>query len=273
MEKEWRLLKDGLRDGASNMALDETMLWAGIKRLIRPTLRLYGWSRPTVSIGYAQDARKDIDLERCQELDLGLVRRPTGGRAVLHEHELTYSLVAPEKVFSKPSSILEIYKEISGALIAGLSLLGIEAQLVPVQRSKMPPSAFCFSSPSAYEVAVQGNKLVGSAQKRSRGYVLQQGSIIIDIDQGKLAAIFKHSSPRSCSAMTSINEVREDLVEFTTLQEAIQEGFCLAWGIRFLEEGLTSYETRVAQELEQRKYQLPQWNLTRPRFSYDPGPV
>lgn len=255
------------------MALDEAMLWAGINGQVRPTLRLYGWSRPTVSIGYAQDAGKDIDLERCQELDLGLVRRPTGGRAVLHEQELTYSLVAPEKIFSKPSSILEIYKEISGALIAGLSLLGIEAQLVPVQRSKMSPSAFCFSSPSAYEVAVQGKKLVGSAQKRSRGYVLQQGSIIIDIDQGKLAAIFKHPNQQPWTAMTSINEEREEQVDFTTLQEAIQEGFSSAWNVGFFEEGLTYYEIKIAQELKKKKYQFRQWNLNRINFSYDPGPV
>jgi lipoate-protein ligase A len=273
MDKEWRILIDDFKDGATNMALDEAILWAGIKGLIRPTLRLYGWRPAAVSLGYFQEPTRDIDLTRCRELSLDIVRRPTGGRAVLHEQELTYSVVAPAKVFRKPSSILEIYKEISEAMITGLSLLGIEAHMVPIQHKKGPVSVFCFSNPSAYEVAVEGKKLIGSAQRRSQRYILQQGSIIIDIDREKLEMVFPHSGPQGWANMTSINEVRQSRLDFNSLQYAIQEGFCLAWGIGFLKDGLTSYEAGVTQQLKQSKYQLPEWNLTRPNLRYDPRPA
>jgi lipoate-protein ligase A len=273
MEKEWRFLKDGLRDGASNMAIDEAILWAGLKGIVSPTIRLYGWSPAAVSLGYAQDPKKDINLDSCRGLGLDIVRRPTGGRAVLHEQELTYSLVAPEDIFPKPGSVLGVYKEISQALIVGLSLLGIEAQLVPAARKKGSVSAFCFSNPSTYEVAVGGKKIIGSAQRRCRGYVLQQGSIIIQIDRQKLSRIFSFSSPELWQAMISINEIKSEEIDFHTLQEVIQEGFSIAWGIRLRQEELTAYEIAAAHQLRQQKYQLAQWNLARPDLKSDLKPV
>jgi len=274
MEKEWRLIEDGLRDGPTNMAIDEAILEAVMEGRAKPTLRLYGWSPPAISLGYAQDIRRGINLSICQELGITVVRRPTGGRAVYHDKELTYSLVAPEDLFpGKAYSILEVYKEISLALIRGLALLGIEAHLVPASREKASRSAFCFSSPSSYEVAVKGKKIIGSAQRRCRGFILQQGSIILEIEREKLAAIFSDDADPSLN-MTSIKEVSPDTdLDLIRIQKAIREGFLLSWDIRFSHEGLTEEEEERVQQLKQEKYSLPQWNLARPLARSDLGPV
>lgn len=196
-EGKYRLILSGYGDGPTNMAIDEAILLAASQAPAPPTIRFYGWSPNALSLGYAQNLRAEIDLERCQAWGIDLVRRPTGGRAVFHDQELTYSVVAPEAAFPASPSILATYREISRALIAGLACLGIEAQMIPERprlreretRSVSP--AACFAAPSAYEVAVEGKKIVGSAQKRLKGYLLQQGSILISLDREKLFALFQ----------------------------------------------------------------------------------
>jgi len=160
---EWRLIKDNYHTGFMNMAIDEAIMIAHREGLVPPTIRFYQWSPPAVSLGYFQDLKKEIDVDVCKNLGIDIVRRPTGGKAVLHDKELTYSFIIRENHPLVNDSILETYKKISGGMIRGLSYLGITAELVPLrdklksdslhkgEKSEIRHSDFrsiCFSVPS-----------------------------------------------------------------------------------------------------------------------------
>jgi len=197
---EWRLIKDGYYTGYMNMAIDEAIMIAHREGLVPPTIRFYQWSPAAVSLGYFQDLQKEIDVDTCKNLGIDIVRRPTGGKAVLHDKELTYSFVIRESHPLVNDSILETYKKISGGMIRGLSYIGVTAELVPLreklksdslpkwEKSEIHHSDFksiCFSIPSQYEVQVEGKKIVGSAQVRKREIVLQHGSLLIELEKDK----------------------------------------------------------------------------------------
>jgi lipoate-protein ligase A len=174
----WRLLNNGWNDGATNMAIDEAILTGISDGTSPPTLRFYGWQPPCVSIGYAQSMRNEIDLQACKQRGYTWVRRPTGGRAVLHIDELTYSAAAPQTEPRVAGDIISSYRRLSLGLVAGLRLLGCDVAQAHEQHERQPgsvetASAACFDVPSHYEITALGRKLVGSAQVRRRNVVLQ----------------------------------------------------------------------------------------------------
>lgn len=182
---DWRLLITGEESGAWNMAVDEVLMDTVRNSIVpRPTLRFYGWNPPTITIGYAQQAERDLDLDACRRDGVDVVRRLTGGRAVLHQEEITYSIIVPEELL--PGSIVHSYQVISQGLLQGLRLLGLDAQLATGHR-KQYRSGLCFDAPSWYELLVDGKKIIGSAQARKRGVVLQHGSIPLNVEPARLA--------------------------------------------------------------------------------------
>ncbi|HEU4586950.1 MAG TPA: biotin/lipoate A/B protein ligase family protein, partial [Gemmatimonadaceae bacterium] len=176
----WRVLLSEPLDGASNMALDEAlMLRAG--RTNEAVLRVYGWMRPTLSLGRNQSARDKYDIEGARERGIDFVRRPTGGRAVLHHREVTYSVTAP---VSALGTLRESYTVINRLLIHGLRLLGVDAREADPRGATPRPGVLpCFVVPTKGEIVAEGRKLVGSAQVREGGALLQHGSVLVDDDQ------------------------------------------------------------------------------------------
>ena len=182
----WRLLLTPAADGAQNMALDEALM-SRARETGEFTLRVYSWSTPTLSLGRNQSARRLYDLERIRSRGLRVVRRPTGGRAILHHREITYSVTAPT---SDAGDLDQSYDRINRVLLAGLERLGVRAEIAaPVGRAALPGPAPCFDVPSAGELMLDGKKLAGSAQWRSDGAVLQHGSILVEDDQSALAEL------------------------------------------------------------------------------------
>jgi lipoate-protein ligase A len=171
----WRLILHPPRDGARNMAIDEALLEETAAGRSLPTLRLYAWEPPTLSLGFAQPAA-DVDRDALRRLGWGLVRRPTGGRAILHTDELTYSITAPETDPLMQGGVLESYRRLSLGLLAGLRLLGVEVQADEGARGRAVRNPVCFEIPSQYEISAGGKKLIGSAQARRLGGVLQHGA-------------------------------------------------------------------------------------------------
>lgn len=171
---EWRLLLDPPAAGAWNMALDEALLEAHREGRSPPTLRLYRWERPTISLGYAQRVTPE-QLAAWRAAGADVVRRPTGGRAVVHAGDLTYAIATS----GLPAGVAASYRVLAEALAAGLRRLGLPAGLAP---GEAPPgrSASCFASSTAADLAVGGAKLVGSAQVRRQGAVLQHGSMYLE---------------------------------------------------------------------------------------------
>jgi lipoate-protein ligase A len=176
--QRWRLLQHGAAHGAYNMGVDEALLASAIRGTA--TLRFYGWEGHWLSLGYAQklDAGR---IAACADAGVGIVRRVTGGRAVLHGGDLTYCLAAPETAL--PAGLRGSYRLVADALIAGLASLGVAAG-----RTAAPGGAGgsndldCFATPAEDEICVRGRKLAGSAQRRTRGGVLQHGSIRLTPD-------------------------------------------------------------------------------------------
>lgn len=186
----WRLLIDPDLPGARNMARDVALLEAVTAGLVPPTLRLYGWHPPCLSLGRHQGLEA-ADLDFCRAEGIDIVRRPTGGRAVLHHHERTYSVTAPLGAGAMPRPLQEAYRTICAALVVAVRSLGVEAELtggevnlqLPGPRSTVP----CFEAPAGGEVVVGGRKLIGSSMRASEGFLLQHGAILLDWD-GRLQA-------------------------------------------------------------------------------------
>jgi lipoate-protein ligase A len=193
-----RLIIHGAREPLENMAIDAALLLACEEGATGfPALRFYWWTIPTLSLGAKERLADAADIEECHRRGIALVRRPTGGRAVLHDNELTYSIVG---TLGKPpfnGSVTASYGHISRAMLEGLSALGIKLDLAPPERRRAGAHMPCFAAPSRFELAAGGRKLVGSAQRRVRRAVLQHGSILIRSDPRTLAAVSGLDAPRA----------------------------------------------------------------------------
>ncbi len=176
----WRTLVTPPAGGAENMAVDEALM-SHARRSGECVIRIYEWRRPTLSLGRNQTARGHYDLRRATELGVEFVRRPTGGRAVLHHRELTYSVTAPGE---RLGTLRESYRRINRILLAALRGLGVEAVVARrAARAPSPGTTPCFDAPGEGELVVGERKLVGSAQCRDGDVLLQHGSILVDDDQ------------------------------------------------------------------------------------------
>lgn len=235
-----------MNTGAFNMQFDMDLAERLLHGEIPPTLRLYGWTPWAVSLGYNQ-SEQDIDLERCREFGFDVVRRPTGGRAILHSNELTYSVVMP----ANGRGITEIYSIISKALVSGLSTVCSDVSYETSQPNfqalyKREESIPCFSASARYEVQIHGKKLVGSAQRRfthSDGteVVLQHGSILLGHEHRMLAEILRVTDDTVRTKITNDIETKTiDLssavgrpVAFRETAEAVKHGFESMMNIQF----------------------------------------
>ncbi|BAU27381.1 lipoate-protein ligase A [Aneurinibacillus soli] len=271
--EQWRFLDTGTNSPAVNMAIDEAVLTIHSEGKTKPSVRFYDWSPATVSIGYFQKAEKEIDLARVQKHGLGFVRRATGGRTVLHDKELTYSVVVSENHPLMPSGVTDAYRIISQGLLEGFRLLGMQADLMNPEAAKFvePSSAACFDAPSSYELVVEGRKVAGSAQTRQKGVVLQHGSILLDMDAELLFDIIRFPNERVRDRLlqsfyekaVAINELRKQPVTLEDVKPAFREGFARGFAVELIEDGLTPEELELAEQLAREKYGDADWNFRR----------
>jgi lipoate-protein ligase A len=245
------------------MALDEAISLSVRKGSSPPTLRLYGWERPSVSIGLFQKI-SDIDLPYCIKKNLPVVRRPTGGRAILHGDELTYSF-SSQNEGSFSGGLLDAYRQLGGALKSALEMFGMD---ITIKRERaegrsLTRSPLCFKSTSYGELSCERKKLVGSAQKRWKDGFLQQGSLPYVIDEETTRKVFSiPSSLNIKDGMIGLREAVPDL-EPEQLKEAIRASFERTFRIRLLYSGLSPEESHLARELEVQKYVSPEYTLQR----------
>lgn len=182
----WHLLLSPPLDGADNMAIDAALM-ARARALGEGVVRVYSWSEPTLSLGRNQYARDTYSPDRVRDHALRIVRRATGGRAILHHREITYSVTAPAPPHE---SLARSYAAINELLVAALRVLGVDAEVAPRGARMLPPgSAPCFERPAPGEVMLGGRKLAGSAQCREDGAMLQHGSILVHDDQARVAQL------------------------------------------------------------------------------------
>ena len=273
----WRLLNYRSYSAFENMAIDEAIFRDTMKNKKPPTLRFFGWRPAAVSIGYFQELKNEIHFERCRLSGVDIVRRMTGGKAVYHSDEVTYSLTAGNSAKLFPDNIGGTYEKISLCLARGLSLLGINAHLAKAGASSKEPdkTSCCFSVPSGHELLVAGRKICGSAQMRTHGGFLQHGSLLMTFDPVKTAAlILSPQKPEPdeklrCS-VTAVNEVIPSPVSAETLCAVLQKGFSDELGIGLSEGTLTPAEKALSAQLV-RKYESDAWNWERKKRVFKLG--
>jgi lipoyl(octanoyl) transferase len=252
----WRLINFQRYSASENMAIDEAIFRETIKNNKPPTIRFYGWRPPAVSIGYFQDIEKEVNIEKCRSTGIDIVRRPSGGKAVFHRDEITYSVVACRKEKKFPSDILGTYKIISHCLVRGLSLLGINAQLAETGRPLHEDDleSFCFSVPSRNELLVSGRKICGSAQMRVSGGFLQHGSILINFNPVETASFLLplrngRELEKLRDSVTAINEEVPTPFDEEDICANLKNGFTDVLGIEMTEGKLTYPEEALKSAL------------------------
>ncbi|WP_416151751.1 biotin/lipoate A/B protein ligase family protein [Salipaludibacillus sp. HK11] len=256
------------------MALDEKLMQWHRNKDIPPLIRFYGWDPATLSVGYFQHVEKEIDLEALKEYQLGFVRRPTGGRGVLHDDELTYSVIVSEDHPAMPDTVTEAYRVISEGLLEGFRQLNLQAEFsIPrtieeKEKLKNPRSSVCFDAPSWYEMVVEGRKVAGSAQTRQKGVILQHGSIILSIDEEKLFNLFIFPNEKIRRRLqqgfgkkaVAINDLLAEPVPIEKVKEAFRKGFELGLDIHLQDYTLTDEQEREVYQLMEKKYSQDTWN-------------
>jgi len=240
-KKEWRLIDSGYLDAYTNMAIDEAVFLMREKLDLPATLRFYAWKPAAISIGYFQKI-EDPSLEEYKRQKITIVRRFTGGGAILHRNEITYSLACSTNEFPLLQDIIKAQQLVHEAIIIGLQNLGINAELER-KETKGPDPYFCFVAPSKYDVVEEGRKIGGSAQRRRNRAFFQHGSILMD------------------NNITS--ESRKEKKDRGKIIDSLVWGFEKRLGIRLLPGQLTKEEVKLSQELKETKYSTQNWNYRR----------
>lgn len=251
------------------MAVDEALLDGVAAGSAPPTLRFYTWTPACLSLGYFQPFAV-VNLAGCHALGVDVVRRPTGGRAILHDRELTYSVTLPASVLGHDGGILPSYYRVSLALQAGLKTLGVPATLAPESEASAATThgPACFDRPSAHEILLYGRKLVGSAQVRRAGALLQHGSILIEPRIDKLLACLRLDEATSAGRREDPGKGIEGSVaglaevghfEPAGIAGAVAEAFADRFGVAIVPQTLMPNEVASARDLARTKYQSPGW--------------
>ena len=265
----WRLLFTPPSRGSWNMAVDESILEHIHHGVALPTLRLYAWDPPCLSLGHAQPF-SDVDMTRLKQHGWDVVRRATGGRAILHTDELTYSVTAPADEPRVAGTVLESYNRIAGALLSAVQALSLSVEMKehasePVLQTANP---VCFEVPSTYEITAEGGKkLIGSAQARKKEGVLQHGSLPLTGDLTRICdvLVFKDETARADAAhrllerATTIESALGRVVDWETAAQAFVRAFEVQLSIKFESGELSASESARADELVKEKYAHPAW--------------
>ena len=269
---KWRFLIQEKLSPAENMAIDEAIFNCIQDGRSIPTIRFYDWEPSTVSCGYNQEVAKEVDFVALRKHNFGFVRRPTGGRVVLHDNEVTYAVIGPT-IGRLSGNVTESYSEISKALAKGLELMGIDVDFErgnlssKHQRQTANP---CFTSSSRYELSYQRKKIVGSAQVRKNNCLLQHGSILLNYDQSKLAQILPNLTDDQKERLAiylkrktiAINEILNVPKSYDEATKFFMSGFKEKWIMDNFEirKNLETYELEIAKQLRLTKYLTDEWN-------------
>lgn len=246
-----RLLLTDHKAGSWNMAVDEAVLESVASGKELPTLRLYGWTPASITIGYFQSLHEEVDAKVCEENGVPIIRRITGGGAVYHDKEITYSLIIPESHGLVVKDILASYKQISQGVIEGLKEFGLNTQFVPLN-----------------DLIINERKISGNAQTRKQKMILQHGTVLLDVDVRKMFSLLKVSDEKIRDKLitnveervTSIKQQLGRELSFTEVQNALIKGFSKALNVELVISILSFEEQKRAREIEQEKYANYLWN-------------
>jgi lipoate-protein ligase A len=254
MTEQWRLLQTGFANAYSNMAIDKAILVVNSEGNVPPTVRFYGWSPPAISIGYFQSLTEEVDIHACERFGVDYVRRITGGGAVFHEKELTYSIVVAESHPAIPKNILKSYGRICGAVMKGLLQLGIESEYAPIN-----------------DIVTGGRKISGNAQTRKFETVLQHGTVLMDVDVDTMFSLLKVPNEKIKDKLiadvkqrvTSMKHILGNEIGFQEVARAMKIGFEEEFNVELIEGTLSNEELGLAKQFEEESFSTKEWNQRR----------
>ena len=237
-----RIVETGFNPAAQNMAIDEALI-ESVGEV--PILRIYGWRPAAVSIGYFQSMNEEVDFTKCREIGVDIVRRLTGGGAVLHEYELTYSFISRRY----PQNIVESYKWICDAIVISIKRLGFDASFVPLN-----------------DIVIEGKKVSGNAQTRRKGVLLQHGTILLGVDVNKMFSVLKVPSEKLRDKI--IKDVKERVTSlagttYDNMATSLKTSFAAKFEAKLIDDTLSTEEISHARWLAERKYSSNEWNFRR----------
>ena len=249
---KWRILNRIEESGAKQMAIDEAMLKLRAQEKIPNTLRFYTWKPKAITIGYFQSLNKEVDVEKCNLEHIDVIRRYTGGGAVFHDKEITYSIVVPEKEIK--GDIIESYKKICSGIVKGLEKIGIVAEFKPIN-----------------DIIVNGKKISGSAQTRRDGIILQHGTLLLDLDVDKMFSLLKVPDEKIKDKIitnvkervTSLKKELGEEISIDIIEEKLINGFEEVFETEFVNIDLSEEEKKLAQEIYSEKYSKKEWTHSR----------
>ena len=249
-----RILRTGFENAYFNMGLDEAVLDSVASGASLPTLRFYGWKPRAISLGYFQGIKDEIDIEACRGHGVDIVRRITGGGAVFHDAELTYSIVIPEGHPLAPPSILDSYGLLCAGITEGLKELGIKSEFSPIN-----------------DIVSGGKKISGNAQTRKKGCLLQHGTVLIKVDVDEMFALLKVPKEKALGKLiadvkarvTSLSDLLRSEVAFEEVAAAMEKGFARALDLDGLADSPTQTEMAKAKELAATKFSTKEWIFKR----------
>ena len=264
--RQWRVIYDKPLIGSHNMAIDEAIMQAVAQGFSQPTLRLYAWQPNCLSLGYGQRIR-DADLDRLQAKGWHIVRRPTGGKAILHGDELTYSVSLPKDHELAQGDIIESYRRISEALILSLQYLGLSPASEKQAKGNSGLGPVCFEVPSHYEITSNGKKLIGSAQVRRRDGILQHGTLPLFGDITRICDVLVYDNETECDQAkqsvaeraTTLENVLGKIISWDEVANVIAEGFANSFDLEFEIGELSEYEVDLVNQFLDERYENPAW--------------
>lgn len=266
----WRLLITPPLDGATNMAIDEAILYALAEGHGMPTIRFFQWEPPCLSLGYNQHW-DEINEAACRERGYTWTRRATGGKAILHTDEATYSLIIPQDDPRIQGGIVASYRVLSFGLLRGLGKLGLQTaqaskEEVLAQRRAAKGGPVCFDTPSRYEITWQGKKLIGSAQLRRKKIVLQHGTLPLHGDLNRIIDVLNFSDterdqqqellPRRA---TTLEQALGKILSFDEVINALTQGFAEQLNLTLKEMPLSEQEQALVEKLRAEQYANETW--------------
>jgi lipoate-protein ligase A len=256
----WRLLKLKTADAFTNMAIDEAIMKAKIEERVPNTLRFYQWKPSAVSIGRFQTLTNEVHIENCKAHKVDVVRRITGGGAVYHDSngEITYSVITKTADLGcSDLDMLSAYQKICNGLNEAVKILGAKAEFRPPDPKRCP------------NLTINGKKISGNAQSCKRGVLLQHGTFLLDIDHGKMFTFLKVPWAKTLDDVLKVSQrkltsARQELeAQFTTEEayQALVKGFEKVLNVKLVEEELTEYENKLAEELRRKRFATEEWTF------------
>jgi len=264
-----RIIETNENNGAMNMAIDEALLVIEKQKGFPPALRVYQFVPPTLSIGYFQKMKKEVNFTHCKESGIGYVRRPTGGRAVLHDKELTYSVTMayPHKILEM--NLLDSFHYLCEGIIKAIGLLGGNAYFSDREDNEIS-SPSCFAAPTFSDILLNGKKVVGSAQMRNDYGLLQHGSILYHVDLKQIFYCFnlnenarKKLVELSKKKISSLSDELNKEITFNMIKGVLKRGMEEIMDEALVFTELTKDEKNLAEKLYREKYNTDEWNFKR----------